>query len=316
VASTVLIVSAGFGAGPGRVADQISWRLADRGLAIRRLDLIGLRGVSRLGTSTARRLRAAIGPDTVAAISTHPLASQVLGYLRQAGTLAAPVITYLTGMAVHRLWVAPNVDHHLAIHPIAAAQAEGLGAQNVIVTGPVVAPAFQRATPEHKWLARRRFGLPEDERIALVVAGSRSATEIEQTARDIVATRAALPVIACGTNHAARIRLGTSRQMQALDWVDDMPSLLHAADVVVQPGGGMTGFEALASGVPVITYRCGTGHSRLSAAALDEAGWAPWARDQAGLNRLLRCPLVAPAIEAGKDIATAVVTQAGLTMAV
>ncbi len=76
-----------------------------------------------------------------------------------------------------------------------------------------------------------------------------------------------------------------------------MHTLMHACDIVVQSGGGMTSLEALATGTPVITYRCLPGHGRTSAEALDLAGWAPWVRDRAALADALKHTCAPPAIE-------------------
>jgi UDP-N-acetylglucosamine:LPS N-acetylglucosamine transferase len=80
----------------------------------------------------------------------------------------------------------------------------------------------------------------------------------------------------------------------AFGWVDDMPGLMHACDVLVQNAGGLTSLEALASGVPVVTYECLPGHGRTNAAALDNAGWAVWVRDRADLAGALARALGRP----------------------
>jgi UDP-N-acetylglucosamine:LPS N-acetylglucosamine transferase len=62
-----------------------------------------------------------------------------------------------------------------------------------------------------------------------------------------------------------------------------MPELMRACDVVVQNAGGLTTSEALASGLPVVTYRCLPGHGRSNAAVLDADGTVPWLRTPADL---------------------------------
>jgi UDP-N-acetylglucosamine:LPS N-acetylglucosamine transferase len=227
----------------------------------------------------ARRIRRSLPRDTAAVVSTYPLASQALGGLRRRGVLDVPVVTYLTDMSVHPLWVAGGVDAHLALHPVAAAQAERYGAAGVRVAGPAVAPAFRPACSAlEQATARLRFGLPGDRPLALVVAGSWGVGEIEQTARDVAATGQAVPVVACGRNTPLRETIKRAGTGFALGWVDDMPALMRACQVVVQNAGGLSALEALAAGLPVISYRCLPGHGSTNAAALDQAGWAPWAR--------------------------------------
>ena len=48
--------------------------------------------------------------------------------------------------------------------------------------------------------------------------------------------------------------------------------------------GGMMSLEALAAGVPVVTYRCIAGHGETNASVLDRAGLVPWIRSYAHLG--------------------------------
>jgi UDP-N-acetylglucosamine:LPS N-acetylglucosamine transferase len=241
-------------------------------------------------STLARRQTARLLSRGVAAIvSTYPLASQTLGCLRRSGELEVPVATFLTDMSVHRIWVADGIDAHLAIHPVPAAQAEGLGARQVRVTAPAVSPRFRPlVSAEEQWQARVQFGLPHGVALALVAAGSWGVGQIAQTALDIAATGLAVPVVACGQNARLRRKLSSSGVGVALGWVADMPALLRACDVVVQNAGGLTSLEALATGVPVVTYRCLPGHGQANAGALHSAGWAPWIQAEQQLAPVLR----------------------------
>jgi UDP-N-acetylglucosamine:LPS N-acetylglucosamine transferase len=108
--------------------------------------------------------------------------------------------------------------------------------------------------------------------------------EVELTAREIAASGVAVPVTVCGHNEALREKLAAGGHGVALGWVDDMPALLRACDVVVQNAGGLTSLEAIASGIPVVSYRCLPGHGVTNAAALDEAGLAGWIREEKQLG--------------------------------
>lgn len=234
-----------------------------------------------------RRMRRAVRRADLV-VSTHPMPSQTLSRLKRKGRVTVPVVTYLTDMSVHRLWVAPNVDLHIALHEVAAEQARRLGARRIVVTGPAVGPAFRPVVnAAERRRAREKFGLPVDGRLALVAAGSWGVGDIADTARDIAELGVATPVVLCGQNETVRRRLTDSGSVIALGWIDDMPTLMRACDVVVQNAGGLSSLEALATGLPVITYRCLAGHGRTNAAALDDAGLVPWIRDRDGLAAAL-----------------------------
>ncbi|BFU47796.1 galactosyldiacylglycerol synthase [Krasilnikovia sp. MM14-A1004] len=225
------------------------------------------------------RMRAAVHPATAAVVSTYPLASQVLGRLRRTGRLAVPVAAVMTDPSVHPLCVAEGVDVHLAASRHATAAVTALGGA-AATTRPIVNPAFR---PSHHLseaaAARQQFGLPPHAPLAVVVAGSWGVGDIDATVRDIAATATMLPVVICGRNDALRRRLAATGQTLALGWVDDMPTLLRTADVVVHNAGALSSLEAMASGVPVISYRCLPGHGVANAAVLEELGLSLWPRD-------------------------------------
>jgi UDP-N-acetylglucosamine:LPS N-acetylglucosamine transferase len=323
----VVIVSASIGAGHDGAAWELARRLGEAGFTVDCLDFVDLvplrigrllrTGYRRqldlapgswqwlqatlghegwtaqaaigIAATAARRLRTAIGGDCLAVVSTYPMASQVLGRMRRSGQLSVPVVTYLTDMSVHPLWVAAGVDVHLAIHRLPAAEAAALGAAGVEVIAPAVAPAFGPidVVPAGRDQVRRRFGLPNTGRLVLVATGSWGVGEAEQSARDIAATGLAVPVVACGHNDRLRERLVATRTGVALGWVDDMPALIGACDVVVQNAGGLSSLEALTAGTAVVSYRCVPGHGRANAYALDQAGLAAWIRDREQLGPML-----------------------------
>ncbi|MEU9096783.1 UDP-N-acetylglucosamine--N-acetylglucosamine transferase [Streptomyces sp. NPDC048361] len=318
-------MSASVGAGHDGAADALALRLDAAGFQVDRhdfLDLLPARlghilrggyhrlltrapaGYQRIYAATERtgspgpamravlrgaesRLLRAVGPHSRAVISTYPLASQVLGALRRNGRLGIPTLTYLTDFSVHPLWVAPGVDAHLAAHPVPAAQATALGAAAVRVSGPVTGPRFIAVDEGRRRDARDRFGLPHDAALALLVAGSWGVGSVRESAAEIRDCAAAEPVIVCGHNTALAGQLRADGFRYVHEWIDDMPLLMRACDVLVQNAGGLTSLEAFASGLPVMSYRCIPGHGQTNAAALHEAGLAVRVSEPGGLASVL-----------------------------
>ncbi|MEU2624362.1 glycosyltransferase [Streptomyces sp. NPDC007157] len=321
----IAIISAGVGAGHDGAAAGLAQRLTEHGFRVDRHDFLDLlpaqagrllcgtyhrmltwmpEGYQRLYAATDRAARPgvvwralfraaerrtlrALAPDTCAVVSTYPGASQVLGALRRRGLLTVPAFTYLTDFSVHALWVAPGIDAHLAVHPVPAAQAHAQGAAAVTVAGPVTDRRFIPATAGQRAAARDRFALPGHGPLALLVAGSWGVGPVRRAAAEIQETGVAVPVVVCGRNQALADQLRRDGIEHAFGWVDDMPGLMHACDVLVQNAGGLTSLEAFAAGLPVVSYRCIPGHGHTNAAALDEAGLAAWIRDPAALGPIL-----------------------------
>ncbi|WP_344314644.1 MGDG synthase family glycosyltransferase [Fodinicola feengrottensis] len=229
--------------------------------------------------------------EPAAVVSTYPLASQALGRLRRSGRLNAPAITFLTDMSVHPLWISSGVDFHLALHEVAAEDARGRGAKGVQVCGPAVPAAFHpAASEEEKRKARAQFGLPQDEPLAVLVSGAGGMGDVRKSAREVADTGLARAVVVCGRNASVREDLEADGAI-ALGWVDDMATLLRGCDVAVQNAGGLSSLEALATGLPTVTYRSVPGHGAANAAALDKAGWVPWVRHVRDLPAALQAAL-------------------------
>ena len=319
-ARNVVMISASVGAGHDGAARELTRRLTLGGLSVQRHDFLDLlppgwgtmlrdtyarqlryapatwgwllQAVSgpRAGAGAAAfasraasvRMLAAIGPEPAVVVSTYPLASQALGRLRRSGRLTAPAAAFMTDPSIHPLCIAPGIDVHLTPGVRAANTIRDLHRAPAEVVAPVVGPRFR---PGDAREARTRLGLPVDERLAVVVAGSWGVGDVEATAHDIAATGAVIPVVVCGRNEALRRRLTGA---VALGWVDDMPALLRAADVVVHNAGGLSSLEAMASGVPVVSYRCLPGHGMANAAALEADGLSAWPRSPSELVAVLR----------------------------
>jgi UDP-N-acetylglucosamine:LPS N-acetylglucosamine transferase len=247
-----------------------------------------------LASSSRRRLLAVLDPQATVVISTYPLASQVLARLKRQGKLSARLVVYLTDPSVHRLAIADGADLYLANHAVTSREALDMGAIAVAVTAPAVPSRFRPAASMAERLrARETFGLPPTGLLVLVLSGSWGVGEVEQTARDILRSGAGIPVVVCGQNAALRTRLSlTMPDAVVLGWVDDMALLMRAADIVVQNAGGLSVLEAVASGLPVLTYRCLAGHGRMNAAAWARAGIAEWVADPDDLARALTNPRV------------------------
>jgi DNA ligase D-like protein (predicted 3'-phosphoesterase) len=213
------------------------------------------------------------GVDLV--IATYPLAAQAVGRLRRRGQ-APCVIVFLTDFSVHPLWVAADADLHLALTEVTAAQLRAVDPTAVVrVGGALVREEFQGGSG---WASvselRRRYGIPEGRRAALLVAGSWGVGGVDRTARELAQAGVAVPVVVCGRNEALRARLARRGVGVPLGWVDDMANLMRACDVLIQNAGGLTSVEAFAVGLPVVSYRCLPGHGRTNAEAMAEAGVA------------------------------------------
>ena len=225
-----------------------------------------------LGLLTGRRMRRLVADsDPSVIVCAYPLQALVLGRLRRKGRIRVPLVTFITDFGVHPLWMHEGVDLTVCVWEGAARVASASSSRAVVSTGPMVAPAYA-AGPLPKAVARAGLGLPQEGRIALVVAGSWGVGDIEATFAELWATGRYLPVAVCGRNEAVRQSLVAKGYGVVLGWTDRMHELMSAADVLVQNAGGLSCMEAFSLDLPVVTYHPIAGHGRKNASEMVAAG--------------------------------------------
>ncbi len=212
-------------------------------------------------------------PDLV--VATYNLAGQAVGRLRTSGTLDVPVVVSVTDAGAHPYWVARGADRHLAPLAATADALAGMGAAEVRTVAPLVPPPSEvtRAT------ARKEWGFARDGRLAVLSGGSWG------VGAALAATRALTdagitPAVLCGRNERLLLEVGAIAGAYALGWTDEVATLIRAADVVVDSGGGATSWEALAASRPLVLHRPLPGHGRLNAETLRATDLAVVTRDE------------------------------------
>ncbi|HVW43263.1 MAG TPA: glycosyltransferase [Amycolatopsis sp.] len=226
------------------------------------------------GRRLARKIET-FAPDLV--LSTYPLGTAGLEWLRRHGRLDAPVGAWISDFAPHPFWVYGDIDLNLVMHECAVPPAlKCVPKAKVVVSAPSVRDAFR---PGDRDTARQRLGLPLEAFVALVSCGSLGFGDVEDAARELLAAHPdVVPVVVCGRNTQLleRLRLVAEREprLVPLGWTDEMPAYTVAADVVVTNAGGATGLEALSCGRPVLMHRPIAAHGRANAELMRQAGLA------------------------------------------
>jgi UDP-N-acetylglucosamine:LPS N-acetylglucosamine transferase len=207
-----------------------------------------------------RRLLAAQRPDVV--ISVLPVVNGLLA--RAAAEARARFEVVLTDWhAIHRLWVAPGVQHYTTPTDSAAADCVRFGASpaGIDVVGIPVRSAFSSggATLERAdGLAR--LGLDPGRLTVLAMVGAEGSPRALDTIARLAQAETDLDaqlVVVCGRNDELRRRvqrLPARMPLQAMGFVDNVAQLMRAADVLITKAGGLTLAEAFCSRVPVVVY--------------------------------------------------------------
>ncbi|MEV0700987.1 wax ester/triacylglycerol synthase domain-containing protein [Saccharopolyspora sp. NPDC050389] len=242
-----------------------------------------------VGVWSGRLLRRAIAahdPDLI--VSTYPLGTAGLDWLRRRGGLDVPVAAVVSDFSPHPFWVYPEVDLHYvmseaSLRAMRRAEPDAVGA----VCVPPVVPAFR---PADRAAARRSFGLPEAGFTVLISCGSLGFGSVERAADAALRAGVDRVVVICGRNEALRRRFAARAddRIVPLGWVDEMPGLLATADVVVTNAGGATALEALACGRAVVMFEPIAGHGRANAELMADAELAELCPRERDLTATLR----------------------------
>jgi UDP-N-acetylglucosamine:LPS N-acetylglucosamine transferase len=248
----------------------------------------------RLSLPGLRRIVCETGPDV--AVSTHPLSALALGELRRRADLRCPAVTVITQFAVNNLWLHPNADLELCISADAAEHAMRRTGRRALVSGPVVRPAFLEGRDlEAGRRIRAELRIPDGDRVALVTTGSVGLEGSALVAAQAIAARPGwVPVVLCGRSTELYDRVRGVPGIRALPWVEDMPALMSAADVLVDNAGGMSSKEALGFGLPVVTFRPISGHGRDDARCLARLGLTDVTEDEQRLVEVVEALVTDP----------------------
>jgi diacylglycerol O-acyltransferase / wax synthase len=224
-----------------------------------------------------------LDPDFI--VSTYPLGSAGLAWLREHRGLAVPVGAWVSDFAPHPFWVYVDLDLTVVMHQVSAETALAVEpAANVTVCAPslLVAAAQGLHRPDR-----------QDGRFTILVAcGSYSFGDVVNTITEVLGASPAVRVLAaCGRNAPLVRRLQLLNQptdrLVILGWTNDMAELLANADLLLT-NGGVTTLEAFLVGTPVLMYRPIAAHGTSNADLMVVAGVADLVTDRRQLANYIR----------------------------
>ncbi|HVS48541.1 MAG TPA: glycosyltransferase [Candidatus Dormibacteraeota bacterium] len=196
-------------------------------------------------------------PDVV--LSVHPLLNHISHQaIRKSGRQRA-LMTVITDLVdFHRGWTFSQAD--LVIAPTELARKVALRrrvpADRVKLLGLPVDLRFRPPAPGERQALRRRFGLDERRFTVLVIGGAAGVGHLTQQVRALGWEPYQWQlVVVCGRNEKLRRRLEELRfatPTLVLGFVEYMPELMRACDMVVTKAGPGAIAEALATGLPLI----------------------------------------------------------------
>jgi 1,2-diacylglycerol 3-beta-galactosyltransferase len=198
-------------------------------------------------------------PDVI--VSVHPLLNHITLQVLRDLDVRVPFLTVVTDLvSIHCSWVAPDVT--ACVVPTEAARrmalAAGVPARRVHLLGMPIDPKFAQPPVASRETLRAELGLDPHLPTVLLVGGGEGAIGLASATMMLAhSDLSAQLVVVTGRNKQLHTQLRHAREdfrlpAHVLGFVDNMPDLMHAADVIVTKAGPGTINEAMACGLPIV----------------------------------------------------------------
>jgi len=221
-------------------------------------------------------------PDAI--VTTFPLYQAPLKIIGQLRRTRIPLLTVVTDLAsVHSLWFHPATDCCLVPTPAVRdlARKNRLADNKVEIVGIPVHPDLTHAAT-HRDRIRAELEL-DDDRTTLLAVASKRVSHL----RDVLhlLNHSALPIqllaVAGGDDALFDALQDTEWHIPArlYNYVDNLPELMHAADMVVCKAGGLIVSESLAAGRPILLVDVLPGQEVGNAEHVVSGGAGVWAKE-------------------------------------
>ena len=202
------------------------------------------------------KLLTAKKPDVV--VSVHPLVNHAISEaLRRLGNNIPFIIVGTELINIHRAWACPKAYCHIMPTQQAkeAILSYGIPKDKVKFIGPPVKPAFSEEKRESGEL-RKILGLNPSLPTVLLVSGGEGTGRVYDFALALSQSRIEMQLlIVTGRNRKLKARLGEIHfkiPTHIYGFVENMPMLMHASDLIITRAGSITVSEALVCGLPII----------------------------------------------------------------
>jgi processive 1,2-diacylglycerol beta-glucosyltransferase len=193
-------------------------------------------------------------PDIIIATQMYPAA--LLAHLKKKNTFRnIPTLGIITDLGLHGAWVRPSTDIYcVGCSELFAQLADrGVSQNRIHLTGIPLMPQFKN--PCGTEMARRKLGI-DPTRKTILVTGGQYGIGIIEAVYDLVKSNADYQTLVttgrspAETDSLKQLAARHSSRIRVFDWIEDMSTVLCAADVVVGKPGGLSVSESLACGRP------------------------------------------------------------------
>lgn len=197
---------------------------------------------------------AAEKPDWI--ICTHFFSAEVLGHAKKHKRISARLLALVTDFHPARIWTHSGIDEYWVLSAEAKQTLvqRGENSKRIFPGGFPILTEFESRGDQAAVL--KKHGLAEDRLTVLLTTGSFGLGEQERLLSLFNSAAEHIQcMVVCGRNQKLLDLLQSKTYaypLKVFGFVDFMPELMDAADILVAKPGGATTAEAMAKGVPMI----------------------------------------------------------------
>ncbi len=189
-------------------------------------------------------------------IFTHFFPAEVSATMKRNGKIQSKLVTIVTDVIPHRVWVNPGTDYFwvMSDESAKALTEYGVSAGQIHIKGIPVSADFTR--PIDCAAVRKKLDLDQNRLTILFSSGSFGMGPTEEVLDTFSQFGDRIQVIVvCGQNKYLLQRLNSRQfpfKIRIFGFVDNMPELMSASDLLVAKPGGATMCESLVKHLPMI----------------------------------------------------------------
>lgn len=258
-------------------------------------------------------------PDII--ISTHFLAPEIFGRLKEKGQINSYLVTVVTDFIPHSFWINPGTDHYWVMSEEGEKCLERKGVSSNRITAGGIPIALTFKPQNKKSEVRKKEGLDEKRFTLLITSGSFGlgpTAEVLEAIKEFASSIQA--IVVCGRNEDQLQALKKQTYpfpIKLYGFVSHMDELMEASDLIIAKPGGATTSESLAKGIPLVVLQPIPGQEAGNARLLKERNAAFFLGDPGDIRVILKGILDYPEVlkEKKREIARLGKPDASLELA-
>lgn len=190
-------------------------------------------------------------------ICSHFLPAELFAFMRRTGKLSTPLGVVITDYDAHNIWINEGTDRYFiatdSLRDLLASK--GPAPEIIGVTGIPIDSAFSR--PLDRAAIRAEFGLSSDVPTVLVTGGGGGIGGVDTSVDELSAISPLQIFAVAGKNEKLLTQLRAKEMPEGVrlvpfGYVNIMPKLMAASDLMITKPGGLSTSEALATGLPLV----------------------------------------------------------------